>query len=235
MGNLIRTESFDARGRTRAVLLRNVPAAAAWLFALAIGVQVAQIGYELIGPRQAAPRSRYVELAAPPASQPGDGIANAHLFGIATGAAEPQSAAGELKGITPIRVSGIIAASDPRKGLAILASDDQASRLYAVGDRIPGGAILHSVYRRSINVDLGGRLTQIPLWRYIRFDVAPDRLDASEQPAELAESPGGSEDGGATEKEPELRPIPAPPIPASAEISSAASGASQPRRSFGTG
>jgi general secretion pathway protein C len=95
-------------------------------------------------------------------------IANAHLFG----AAPPQAVqAGDPNNAQqtslPLVLTGVIAANDPQNGLAILGQTAQTAKVYAVGDNVPGGAKLHSVYSDKVIIDRGGTLESLMLPRQV--------------------------------------------------------------------
>jgi general secretion pathway protein C len=164
-------EALPASDRWRARLLRDGPRIATWILAIALGVQAAVILTDLVAARrggaagtvrQAPARSRLVDLAA---------ITNAHLFGAAPtlrqdGANAPQTS-------MPLVLTGIIAGNDPQNGLAILGQSAQTTKVYAVGDSVPGGAKLHSVYSDRVVIDREGQLESLSLPRQVSPGKAP--------------------------------------------------------------
>lgn len=171
-------ESLPAHDRWRALLLSEGPRVATWLLALALGVQAALIVTDLAGggrstqathPR-APLRSRQLDLAA---------ITNAHLFGAAPlpqqdGANAPQTS-------MPLVLTGIIAGNDPQNGLAILGQSAQTAKVFAVGDAVPGGAKLHSVYSDRVVIDRNGQLESLALPRTMNGGNAPPPSTAALQ------------------------------------------------------
>jgi general secretion pathway protein C len=165
-------ESLPAGERTRALLLRDGPRIATWVLAIALGVQAALILTDLAGAgrgatagppvARAALRSHFLDLAA---------ITNAHLFGAAP--APRQEAANAPQTSMPLVLSGIIAGNDPQNGLAILGPSAQNARVYAVGDSVPGGAKLHSVYSDRVLIERDGRLESLTLPRQATSGNAP--------------------------------------------------------------
>ncbi|TLZ15412.1 MAG: hypothetical protein E6K26_14375, partial [Gammaproteobacteria bacterium] len=145
-------ESLPAGERTRTLLLREGPRIATWVLAIALGVQAALILTDLAGAGRGATagsvvgrapsRAHFLDLAA---------ITNAHLFGAAP--APRQDAANAPQTSMPLVLSGIVAGNDPQNGLAILGPSAQNARVYAVGDSVPGGAKLHSVYSDRVLID----------------------------------------------------------------------------------
>src|SRR5215472_8197747 len=92
-------------------------------------------------------------------------LANAHLFGTAPvvqqdGADAPQTS-------MPLVLTGIIAGNDPQNGLAILGQSAQTAKVQAVGDSVPGGARLHSVYADRVIIDRNGQLESLVLPRQL--------------------------------------------------------------------
>lgn len=165
-------ESLPAGERARALLLRDGPRIATWVLAIALGVQAALILTDLAGAGRRATagsavaraplRSHFLDLAA---------ITNAHLFGAAP--APRQDAANAPQTSMPLVLSGIIAGNDPQNGLAILGPSAQNARVYAVGDSVPGGAKLHSVYSDRVLIDRDGRLESLTLPRQANPGNAP--------------------------------------------------------------
>src|SRR6202165_752822 len=157
------------RWRTR--LLRDGPRIATWILGIARGVQAALILTDLArasrggagGTVRGAPAaSRLVDLAV---------ITNAHLFGAAP--ALKQDGANAPQTSMPLVLTGIIAGNDPQNGLAILGQSAQTAKVYAVGDNVPGGAKLHSVYSDRVVIDRDGRLESLSLPRQINAGNAP--------------------------------------------------------------
>src|SRR5207302_1515289 len=98
-------------------------------------------------------------------------ITNAHLFGAAP--APRQDAANAPQTSMPLVLSGIVAGNDPQNGLAILGPSAQNARVYAVGDSVPGGAKLHSVYSDRVLIDRDGQLESLTLPRQPNPGPAP--------------------------------------------------------------
>ena len=158
-------EGLPASVHWRAVLRTGAPRFATWALALALGVQAAFIVTDLAGagrpahsatplpPRQ---QSRFTDIAA---------ITNAHLFGAAPVA--PRSDASAPQTSMPLMLTGIIADNDPQNGLAILGQSAQTAKVHVVGDTVPGGARLHSVYSDRVIIDRNGQLESLILPRQI--------------------------------------------------------------------
>ncbi len=72
-------------------------------------------------------------------------LANGHLFGAAPPAA-PADDANAPQTNMPLVLTGIIAAADPQNGIAIIGTTATNTKLYPVGERVPGNARVHAVY-----------------------------------------------------------------------------------------
>lgn len=169
-------EGLPARERWRTLLLKEGPRIATWVLSIAVAAQAALIVTDLAGAgrRQAgtpishAPvQSRTLDLAA---------ITNAHLFGMAK-----QDSANAPQTNIPLVLTGTIAGSDPQNGLAILGQTAQTARVYAVGDNVPGGAKLHSVYSDRVLIDRNGQLESLALPRTVNSGNAPPPSTAALQ------------------------------------------------------
>src|SRR5256885_1658165 len=172
-------DALPAGDRGPARRLRDGPRAAPWTLVIALAGQAAVIltdraaasrGGAGGGGRRAPVRSGLVDLAA---------INRAHLFGAAPalkqdGAAAPQTS-------MPLVLTGIIAGNDPQNGLAILGPSAQTAKVYAVGDSVPGGAKLHSVYNDRVVIDRDGQLESLSLPRQMNAGNAPPRSSAALQ------------------------------------------------------
>jgi general secretion pathway protein C len=155
-------EGLPASERWRALLRTEAPRLATWVLALALGVQAAFIVTDLAGagrgPHAVTPprpfQQRVTDVAA---------ITNAHLFGAAPVPKPSDANAPETS--MPLVLTGIIAGNDPQNGLAILGPNAQTAKVHAVGDTVPGGARLHSVYSDRVIIDRNGQLESLVLPR----------------------------------------------------------------------
>jgi general secretion pathway protein C len=153
-------EALPAHERWRTLLVNEGPRAAAGVLVVALCAQAAFIVTDLAGGghtgAKAAPQAplhaHTLDLAA---------ITNAHLFGAAPVA--PQDGANAPQTSIPLVLTGTIAGNDPQNGLAILGQTAQTAKVYAVGDNVPGGAKLHSVYSDRVVVDRNGQLESLAL------------------------------------------------------------------------
>ncbi len=152
--------------RWRGAFLARAPQIAIWVLALAIAVQAAIIVTNIAGldgepmveapPPPPAAAQRRIDIV---------GIAKSHLFGEAKVEPANTNAADAPQTNMPLVLTGIIAADDPRIGLAIVGENAATARVRAVGDSLPGGASLHSVYGDRVLLDRGGRLEALVLPR----------------------------------------------------------------------
>jgi len=155
-------EGIPAPDKWRALVLTHGPRIATWALALALGVQAAFILTDITGSRKIPPASG--PMAAPFRSHSVNvaTITNAKLFG--------EKAATPGRGDTdaqpssiPLVLTGIISADDPRNGLAILGPNPAGTKVYAVGDNVPGGAKVHSVLADRVVLDRNGTLEYLAL------------------------------------------------------------------------
>ena len=188
-------ESLPAAREWRGRLLSDGPRIATWILALAIAVQAAVILTDLggagrkgaAGPAgRASGRSHALDVAA---------ITNAHLFGAAPASRENGANAPQTS--MPLVLTGIIAGNDPQSGLAILGQTAQTAKVFAVGDNVPGGAKLHSVYTDRVVIDRNGVLESLVLPRQVAGSAPPPStaVVGRTQPIErmrqmIAEQPG---------------------------------------------
>jgi general secretion pathway protein C len=166
-------EGFPAHDRWRALLLSEGPRAATAILVVALCAQAAFIVTDLAGVARRGSQAAGVPNAARLRAHPLDlaVITKAHLFGAAPqelgdGANAPQTS-------MPLVLTGIIAGNDPQNGLAILGPSAQSAKVYAVGDNVPGGAKLHSVYTDRVVIDRNGQLESLALPRQASTTAPP--------------------------------------------------------------
>jgi len=179
-------ENLPAPDRWRDLAIAHGPKIATWTLALALGVQAALIVTDLAGGVTPAPAANATPANATPAParkfiNPAL-IANAHLFGSAQAEAQADASNAPQTSMALV-LTGIIAAGDPRQGLAIIGENAGAARVKAVGDSLPGGATLHSVYDDRVLLDRNGRLESLALPRQFQNN-APPPTAAALTPAE---------------------------------------------------
>lgn len=172
-------EALPAHDRWRTLLVNEGPRIAAGLLAVALCAQAAFIVTDLAGggraaakaaPQASPMRAHNLDLAA---------ITNAHLFGAAP--VVPQDGANAPQTSIPLVLTGTIAGNDPQNGLAILGQTAQTAKVYAVGDNVPGGAKLHSVYSDRVVIDRNGQLESLALPRQMNAGNGPPPSSAALQ------------------------------------------------------
>jgi len=164
-------ESLPVQERWRALLLKEGPRLATWVLALGLGVQGALIVTDLASPAGRGAAAPAVRAPGPTRALDLAAVTNAHLFGAAPppkqdGANAPQTS-------IPLVLTGTIAGNDPQNGLAILGQTAQTAKVYAVGDNVPGGAKLHSVYSDRVVIERDGQLESLALPRQLNNGNAP--------------------------------------------------------------
>jgi general secretion pathway protein C len=93
-------------------------------------------------------------------------VLNAKLFGNAAAptAGDPSLAPPSS---VPMVLAGVLADPDPQKGFAIIGESAAAAKLRRVGDALPGGATLHSIYGDRVIISRGGALESVTLPRQL--------------------------------------------------------------------
>ena len=157
----------------RALFFTRGPRVATWLLALALGVEAAMIVTDLAGvDRAPSPGAIAAASRAQRTSVDVAAITNSHLFGVAPAAAGGNGANAPQTSM-PLVLTGVIAANDPSDGLAILGPSVTATKVYAVGDNIPGGARLHAVLSDHVLLERDGRIEALALPRQLAGGNAP--------------------------------------------------------------
>jgi len=146
----------------------NGPRLMSLVLALLIGVELVQIAVSLFGGgqvRSPQPVSTNTSIRAPHAGFDAQSVISAHLFGIAVADPSTQDPANAPQSTANLLLTGTIATSDPKRGVAII-SDGGPAKVYSVGDNV-GGASLHSVYLDRVILDRGGALETLLLPRLL--------------------------------------------------------------------
>jgi general secretion pathway protein C len=164
-------ESIPVQERWRTLLLKEGPRLATWALALGLGVQAALIVTDLAGAGRRGAASPAAHPSTPTRPLDLAAITNAHLFGAAP--APKQDGANAPQTSIPLVLTGTIAGNDPQNGLAILGQTAQTAKVYAVGDNVPGGAKLHSVYSDRVVIERDGQLESLALPRQLNAGNAP--------------------------------------------------------------
>lgn len=163
----------------RPMFFTRGPRLATWLLALALGVQAAMIVTDLAGVDRAPPPAM-IAAASRARRAPIDiaAITDTHLFGIAPAPASGNGANAPQTSM-PLVLTGVIAANDPQGGLAILGPSVTSTKVYAVGDNIPGGARLHAVLTDHVLLERNGRLESLALPHQLAGSAPPPSLSAA--------------------------------------------------------
>jgi general secretion pathway protein C len=165
-------EGLPAPEKWRTLLIAHGPRIATWTLAVLLAVQAAVILTGLGG------ASRSPATGAGPPVTPRHSvnlfaITNAHLYGSAPVVVNAQDPSNAPRSTLPLVLTGIISADDPQNGLAILGQTAATAKVFAVGDNVPGGAKLHSVYSDRVVIDRGGNLETLVLPRQVAAGGAP--------------------------------------------------------------
>lgn len=143
-------------------LAARAPQVAVWALAAALGIQAAVIVTHLAGSGAApAPHgpttpvavARRLDLTA---------LNNAHLFGAAP-APPPVNDANAPPTNMPLILTGIVASTDPKSGLAIIGTTASNAKVYPVGERVPGSARVHAIYPDRVLLERNGTIEALLL------------------------------------------------------------------------
>ena len=155
--------SASGGGDWRSSLLARAPQIVTFVLALALAAQLAFIVVAMTSrSRQAAPPPLAAQAPPPPLDI--GGLVNAHLFGNAAVQASSDGANAPPSSM-PLVLAGVLASDDPKQGMAIIGESAQAAKVVAVGQQVPGGALLHSVYNDRAVIDRSGTLESVYLPR----------------------------------------------------------------------
>jgi general secretion pathway protein C len=151
-------------GGWRSNALARAPQVVTFLLALALAAQLALIVVGITSrSRQTAPPP---VAAAPPLAQLDiGGLVNSHLFGNAVVQNTNGDGANAPPSSMPLVLAGLLATDDPKEGMAIIGESAAAAKVVAVGQQVPGGATLHSVYNDRAVIDRNGALESVLLPR----------------------------------------------------------------------
>jgi general secretion pathway protein C len=166
-------EGLPAPEKWRALLLAHGPRIATWTLAVLLAIQAAVIVTGLGGASRSKSSGVRPPVAVPRHAVDIAMIANANLFGRAPVVAQAQDPGNAPPTSMPLVLTGIIAADDPQNGLAILGQTAQMTKVFAVGDNVPGGARLHSVFSDRVVIDRGGHLETLVLPRQVAAGSPP--------------------------------------------------------------
>lgn len=156
-------------GELASQLLARLPDAVAYLLVLLIAIRAALfVGYTAGDDQDLGPTS---PLAAAPVRNVVDvpSILRANLFGQS-----PAAGGGGVPNTSlTLVLTGVIAAPDEKKGLAMIGTANNSIELKMVGDSLPGGARLHAVHVDRVLIDRGGSIEALPLPEVARAAFTP--------------------------------------------------------------
>jgi len=135
------------------------------VLALALGLQLAWTVTGVFGARDRGGLDGAIAALPAAGLDPLDSIKAARFFGYAVGestAAVPTAPPISTQGLILV---GVLAASDPRAGRAIIGETGTTARVYAVGATLPGGSRLAEVHADYVLLDRGGSFETLPLPR----------------------------------------------------------------------
>jgi len=152
---------FD--GAAFATLGARAPQWVAGLLVVALGARAARLVADLAGGSRAAlPATQTGAAPSLPPRLDLPGLIAANLFGSA--ASQGQQGPAPVTSM-PLVLVGVMAADDPKRGIAILGPSGPAARVYLVGATLPGGARLHEVHSDRVLIDRGGSIEALLLPR----------------------------------------------------------------------
>ena len=145
---------------------RTLPQALCVALVIGIAWQLVQLTWLLLDRTEETAAPEPIVPFTPPVNAPRKGvdlpaIVNAHLFGVPEAA--PQDAADAPQTQMNLVLSGVVAADDPAKGLAIIGESPQAAKVYNVGAAVRPGTKLHAVYSDRVILDRNGQLEALAL------------------------------------------------------------------------
>jgi general secretion pathway protein C len=164
-------EGLPSHDRWRTLLASEGPRIATWILAAALGLQAGFIFLDLWGSMRHSTPAATPRPMVPRHNLDVTTITGAHLFGAAL--APKQDGANAPQTSIPLVLTGTIAGNDPQNGLAILGQSAQTAKVYAVGDNVPGGARLHSVYSDRVVIDRDGQLESLALPHQVTSTAPP--------------------------------------------------------------
>jgi general secretion pathway protein C len=170
-------EELKSPGVLRASLAEHGPRAAtillAALLAIQAGVLVTAQDHGTSGEAASEHGASASARSAAPARRPTlrvPDIVAAHLFGDAA----PTPADGNApQTAVQLVLAGVLAVPDAKRGLAIIGPSAAAARLYAVGNAVPGGVKLYSVYSDRVLLDRDGSIESLLLPKKLALASAP--------------------------------------------------------------
>lgn len=145
----------------KGLLIAHGPRIATWALALGLGVQGAVLVTDIAGSDPAAPID--IEPMPAPAQFDVAALVGAQLFGQAEVSPGTGNAADAPPTSMALVLTGVIANTDPKTGIAILGESAATAKVIMVGDTVPGGARLDSVFPDRVVLERAGALESLML------------------------------------------------------------------------
>ena len=180
---------------TRTEVVARAPQLAVWVLAAALGVQAAVIVTHLAGGgvRPASGSHAGTQLASHPPLDLSVLTSN-HLFGAAP-PPPPVDDANAPATNMPLVLTGIIAAGNPKAGLAIIGTSATNAKIYPVGDRVPGNARVHAVYADRVLLERNGAIEALMLPRKFSPGTVPPTATVGPSPLDRMQRALSNEPG----------------------------------------
>jgi general secretion pathway protein C len=148
----------------KSFFVANGPRIATGVLAVGIGVQAAVLVTDLAGAGSESPPIDAGPPPAMPARLDVVALVNSHLFGEAPVGAVGDGSNAPATNLALV-LAGVLANSDPMKGIAILGESAAGAKVFVVGDMVPGGARLHAVYQDRVVLQRAGALESLMMPR----------------------------------------------------------------------
>jgi general secretion pathway protein C len=180
---------------SRTEVVARAPQLAVWVLAAALGVQAAVIVTHLAGGgvRPASGSHAGTQLASHPPLDLSVLTGN-HLFGAAP-PPPPVDDANAPATNMPLVLTGIIAAGNPKAGLAIIGTSASNAKIYPVGDRVPGNARVHAVYADRVLLERNGAIEALMLPHKFSPGTAPPAAAVGPSPLDRMQRALSNEPG----------------------------------------
>jgi general secretion pathway protein C len=180
---------------SRTEVVARAPQLAVWVLAAALGVQAAVIVTHLAGSgvRPAAGDHPVAQAVGHPPLDLSV-LTSGHLFGTAP-PPPPVDDANAPATNMPLVLTGIIAAGNPKDGLAIIGTSATNAKIYPVGDRVPGNARVHAVYADRVLLERNGTIEALLLPRKFTAGTVPPAAPLGPSPLDRVQRALSNEPG----------------------------------------
>ena len=155
---------------------RILPPLVSLLLVILIGWQLASLIWLLVpgnaaGDAVEVPQSLPVAASAPGGITEVEGIATAHMFGIASEdpdaevlLAQPEDDLADTR-LANLTLNGTVASKEPEFSVALISDGGNDQKVYVIGDQVDTRATLHAVYPDRVVLNENGVLTNLKLPR----------------------------------------------------------------------